>query len=195
MGVAVKLYEQLAEAVDDQTRIRLLAEAIGQLEERWPTADEIPRRHDLRETELRLQKEIETVRKEIEIVRGENKDMELRLQREIEGVRKEIEIVRKEIKDLDLRLQKEIEGVRKEIKDLELRLQKEIEGVRREIKELELRLSKEIKQVELQVQEARIEIKATEASLRMAIHRQTLWVVGAVGTVVGLIRVLEWLLP
>lgn len=127
MGVAVKLYEQLAEAVDDQTRIRLLAEAIGQLERIWPSADEIPQRHDLRETELRLQKEIEIVRKEI--------------------------------------------------------------------KELELRLSKEIKQVELQVQEARIEIKATEASLRMAIHRQTLWVVGAVGTVVGLIRVLEWLLP
>ncbi|MEA1052786.1 DUF1640 domain-containing protein [Lamprobacter modestohalophilus] len=159
MGVAVKLYEQLAEAVDDQTRIRLLAEAIGQLERIWPSADEIPQRHDLRETELRLQKEIEIVRKEIEIVRGENKDMELRLQKEIEAVRKEIEIVRKEIK------------------------------------ELELRLSKEIKQVELQVQEARIEIKATEASLRMAIHRQTLWVVGAVGTVVGLIRVLEWLLP
>lgn len=127
MGVAVKLYEQLAEAVDDQTRIRLLAEAIGQLERIWPSADEIPQRHDLRETELRLQKEIEIVRKEI--------------------------------------------------------------------KELELRLIKEIKQVELQVQEARIEIKATEASLRMAIHRQTLWVVGAVGTVVGLIRVLEWLLP
>ncbi|MBK5939261.1 DUF1640 domain-containing protein [Halochromatium roseum] len=170
MGVAVKLYEQLAEAVDDQTRIRLLAEAIGQLERIWPSADEIPQRHDLREMELRLQKEIEIVRKEIEIVRGENKDMELRLQ-------------------------KEIEGVRKEIKDLELRLQKEIEIVRKEIKDLELRLSKEIKQVELQVQEARIEIKATEASLRMAIHRQTLWVVGAVGTVVGLIRVLEWLLP
>ncbi|NEX15931.1 MAG: hypothetical protein C1943_04655 [Halochromatium sp.] len=181
MGIAVKLYEQLAEAVDDQTRIRLLAEAIGQLERIWPSADEIPQRHDLREMELRLQKEIEIVRKEIEIVRGENKDMELRLQKEIEGVRKEI-------KDLELRLQKEIEIVRKEIKDLELRLSKEI-------KQIELRLSKEIKQIELQVQEARIEIKATEASLRMAIHRQTLWVVGAVGTVVGLIRVLEWLLP
>jgi hypothetical protein len=30
--------------------------------------------------------------------------------------------------------------------------------------------------------------------LRTAIHRQTLWVVGAVGTVVSLIRLLDWFL-
>ena len=60
---------------------------------------------------------------------------------------------------------------------------------------MELRLQKEIKQVELQVQEVRVEVRATEASLRTAIHRQTLWVVGAVGAVVGFIRLLEWLLP
>jgi len=141
MGVAVKLYEKLADAVDDQTRIRLLAEAIGQLEEAWPRAEEIAQRHDVRESELRLQKEIETVRKEIETVRGENKDMELRLQ--------------------------------KEIKQVELQIQ----------------------EVRVEIQEARVEIRATEARLRTAIHRQTLWVVGAVGAVVGLIRVLEWLIP
>ncbi len=163
MGVALRLYEQLAHAADDQTRIQLLAEAIGQLEEAWPRADQIAQRSDVRESELRLQKEIE-------IARGENRDMELRLQKEIETVRKEIEIVRGENKDMELRLQKDIRAV-------------------------ELSLQKEIKQVELQVQEARVEIKATEASLRTAIHRQTLWVVGAVGAVVGLIRVLEWLFP
>jgi len=134
MGVAIKLYEKLADAVDDQTRIRLLAEAIGQLEEAWPRAEEIARRHDVRESELRLQKEIE-------IVRGENKDMELRLRKEIKQVVRQIHEVR------------------------------------------------------LEVQHARVEIKATEASLRTAIHRQTLWVVGAVSAVVGLIRVLEWLVP
>ena len=56
---------------------------------------------DVRETELRLQKEIEVVRKDI-------KEVELTLQ-------KEIEAVRKEIKEVELTLQKEIEIVRREI--------------------------------------------------------------------------------
>jgi hypothetical protein len=134
MGVALKLFEQLTDAANDEARFRLIAEAIGQLEDALPRPGEIASPHHVRESELRLQREIEVVRKEIEVVRGENKDMELRLQ-------------------------------------------------------------KEIKQVELQVQEVRVEVKATEASLRTAIHRQTLWVVGAVGAVVGFIRLLEWLLP
>ena len=70
----------------------------------------------------------------------------------------------------------------------------ESEVIRKEIKELELRLQKEIKQIELQVQQVRVELKTTEANLRGAIHRQTLWVVGAVGSVVGLVRLLDWLL-
>jgi hypothetical protein len=63
------------------------------------------------------------------------------------------------------------------VRESELRLQKEI-------KEVEGRLRKEIEQI-------RVEVKALEVRLTQAIHRQTLWVVGAVGAVVGLIRVLE----
>jgi chromosome segregation ATPase len=181
MSVALKLYEQLSDATDDQARFQLIAHAIGQLEETWPRASEVATAHDVREAELRLQKEIESVRKEIEVIRGENKDMELRLQ--------------KEIKQVELNLRKELEALRGE-------LGKGVEVIRGENKEMELRLQKEIKQVELQVQEVRVEvqetrveIKATEASLRTAIHRQTLWMVGAVGAVVGFIRVLEWLFP
>jgi SMC interacting uncharacterized protein involved in chromosome segregation len=192
MSVALKLYEQLSDAADDQARFQLIAHAIGQLEETWPRASEVATAHDVRAAELRLQKEIESVRKEIEVARGENKDMELRLQ--------------KEIKQVELNLRKEIEALRgelsKEIEVLRGELSKEVEAIRGENKDMELRLQKEIKQVELQVQEvrvevqqARVEIKATEASLRTAIHRQTLWMVGAVGAVVGFIRVLEWLFP
>jgi chromosome segregation ATPase len=151
MGLALKLYEQLSEATDERTRFRLIADAIGELEDAWPRPGEVARSGDVRESELRLQKEIEVVRKEI-------KEVELRLQHDIGEVRKEIEVVRKEIKDLELRLQKEI------------------------------------KQVDLQVQQVRVELKTTEANLRGAIHRQTLWVVGAVGSVVGLVRLLDWLL-
>uniref|UniRef100_UPI000731F517 hypothetical protein n=1 Tax=Thiohalocapsa sp. ML1 TaxID=1431688 RepID=UPI000731F517 len=158
MTLAFKLAEQVNDATDDRTRFRLIVDAIRELEEGWPRPGEIARGADVRETELRLQKEIEVVRKEIEVVR------------------KEIEVVRKEIKETELRLQKEIEVVRREI-----------EVVRREIKETELRLQKEIAQV-------RVDLKSTEANLRTAMHRQTVWIIGAIGAVTGLVRLLDWLL-
>ncbi|NBC49317.1 MAG: DUF1640 domain-containing protein [Gammaproteobacteria bacterium] len=152
MSVALELYEQLSDAADDQARFQLIAHAIGRLEEAWPRASEVATAQDVRESELRLQKEIEEVRKEIEALRGE--------------LNKDVEVVRGENKEMELRLQKEI-------KQVELQVQ----------------------EVRVEVQEARVEIKATEASLRTAIHRQTLWLVGAVGAVVGFIRMLEWLFP
>ncbi len=126
MGVSLKLYEQLTEAGEDKVRARLLAEAFEALEERYPLPEEVATRTHLSETELRLLKEIETVRKEI---------------KELEGrLATEIETVRKEIKELEGRLATEIEIVRKETKELEGRLATEIEAVRKEIKEVELRL-------------------------------------------------------
>jgi hypothetical protein len=138
MSVALRLYEQLTEAGEDQRRAKVIAEAFEQIEERSPNFRELATQGHVRESELRLQKEI--------------KEVELRLQ--------------KEIKEVELRLQKEIEGVRLEIKEAELRLRKEIEGVRLEIKEVEVRLVN-------------------------TIHRQTVWVIGAVGAIVGLIRLLD----
>jgi len=77
MGLALRLYEQLAEAKDGSARFRLIVDAIGALEEGWPRPGEIARASDVRESELRLQREIEVVRKEI-------KDVELNLSRETE---------------------------------------------------------------------------------------------------------------
>ena len=56
------------------------------------------------------------------------------------------------------------------------------------VRESELRLQKEIKEVEGRLQK---EIKSLEVHLTQAIHRQTLWLVGAVGAIVGLIRLLD----
>ena len=81
------------------------------------------------------------------------------------------------LRETELRLQKEI-------KEVEGRLQKEIESVRLEIKEVEGRLRLEIEAV-------RLEIKNVEVRLTQAIHRQTVWVVLAVGGVTGLIRWLD----
>ena len=74
------------------------------------------------------------------------------------------------------------------VRESELRLQKEI-------KEVEGRLQKEIKEVELglrkEIEGMRLEIKEAEVRLVNIIHRQTAWVIGAVGAIVGLIRLLD----
>jgi archaellum component FlaC len=128
MSVALKLYEQLTETADERQRFRLIADAIGRLEDSWPRPSDVARTSDVRESELRLQKEIEGVRKEIEQVRTET------------------------------------------------------EQVRRETA-----------QVRLEVERVRGEIGAVEIRLHQALHRQTVWIIGAVGAVVGLIRLLDYL--
>jgi hypothetical protein len=63
------------------------------------------------------------------------------------------------------------------------------------LRESELRLQKEIKEVEAalrkDIEQTRLELKTLEVRLTQAIHRQTLWVVGAVGAIVGLVRLLD----
>jgi SMC interacting uncharacterized protein involved in chromosome segregation len=84
---ALHIYEQLTDAPDDKTRARIIAEAIGQLEDRYPQLREVANQPQLRETELRLQKEIKEVeaklQKEIQQTRLEIKEVEARLSKEI----------------------------------------------------------------------------------------------------------------
>lgn len=130
MSVALRLYEQLTEAGEDKTRAKIIAGAFEQLEDRYPHLKEVATDGHVRESELRLIRELH---------------------------------------ELDGKLQKEIEGVQLEIREAEGKLQKEIKEVDMRIKDAEIRLTQ-------------------------AIHRQTLWVIGSVGAVVGGIRLLEWFL-
>jgi len=116
------------------------------------------------------------------------RETELCLLREIEQVRADLSI---KIEQVRAELSKEIEQVRT---DLSIK----IEHVRSELKETELRLQKEIETAKLGLQKeiemVKLEIKATEIRLTQAIHRQTLWVIGSIGTIIAAIRLLEWFL-
>ena len=94
MGTVVELYKALASAPDDRARARLIAEAFERLEERYPHLPDLVTQQDLRETELRLLKEIEQLRgevkTEIEQLRGDIREVELRLQKEIAQVRADL---------------------------------------------------------------------------------------------------------
>lgn len=59
------------------------------------------------------------------------------------------------------------------------------------VREGELRLQKEIREVEARLQK---DIKELEIKMVSAMHRQTLWVVGSVGAIVGLIRIMDFFL-
>ena len=67
MGSAVELYEKLRSAPDDQTRAKLIAEAFERIEERYPEITDLATASQVRESELRLQKEIQEVRAELKV--------------------------------------------------------------------------------------------------------------------------------
>lgn len=134
MGAALKLYEELLDAGEDKRRARLIAEAFEALEARYPDLRDIATHAHLRESELRLQREIE--------------------------------------------------ATRLEIKEVEASLRKDIEAIRLEIKEVDASLRKELA-------DTRLEIKNVEVRLTQAIHRQTVWVILAIGGITGFIRWLD----
>ena len=120
MTSSVALYEALTSATDDRARARVIAEAFERLEERYPHLPDLATQAHLRETELRLQKEIEVVRREIEQIRAE-------LKADIEQVRAELKA---DIEQVRAELKAYIEQVRSELRATELRLQKEITQVK-----------------------------------------------------------------
>ena len=90
MGYALRIYQAFKDLGEEKAAV--LAEFVEYVESQKAATSE-----ELKETELRLQGEIEGVKLEIEQVRKELKETELRLQKEIAEVRLEVEQVRKEI--------------------------------------------------------------------------------------------------
>ncbi|MGM0540018.1 MAG: coiled-coil domain-containing protein [Thermodesulfobacteriota bacterium] len=101
----IDLYDSLLTAQDDRARARIIAAAFERLEDRYPEIKDMATASGVRETELRLQKEIEQIRadlsKEIAQVRADlSKEIEQTradLRKEIEQVRLRIEEVRTEL--------------------------------------------------------------------------------------------------
>ncbi len=184
MSVALNLYEQLNQATDESTRFQAIADAFDAMEQRYIAREHAATKADLRETELRLQKEIELLRAntatELARIRGDIQSAELNLRREIETLRGDLS---KEMETLRGELGRDMETLRGELgRDMETlkgELSRDIETVR-------MLLTKDIEQV-------RLETRSVEARLLSAMHRQTIWIISAVGAVVGLVRVLDYL--
>ena len=120
---SVALYEALTTAPDDRTRARVIAEAFERLEERYPHLPELATQAHVRESELRLQKEIEQVRAEIEQVRAE-------LKAYIEQVRADLKT---DIEQVRAELKLDIEQVRAQVEQVHADLKLEIARSRNDL--------------------------------------------------------------
>jgi hypothetical protein len=69
-AVALHLYKKLNEAADDKIRSKVIVEAFGELEQRYPNRRDVAIQRNLGETEWPLQKEIEQTRLEIKTVKA-----------------------------------------------------------------------------------------------------------------------------
>ena len=91
----IDVYEQLLSAPDDKARARIIATAFERLEDRYPELKDLATATGVRETELRLLKEIEKIRQETQQIRADMHQTELRLQKEIAEVNLKIEMTSK----------------------------------------------------------------------------------------------------
>ncbi len=79
----IDLYDRLLAAEDERARAKIIASAFERLEDRYPELKDMATASGVRESELRLQKEIELTRLRIEEVRAD-------LSKEIEQVRADL---------------------------------------------------------------------------------------------------------
>jgi len=128
----ISVYQALtSKDLSEEDKAKIIAEAIDSISKEFPNLRYVATQEDLKNTELRLIKEIEQVRLEI-------KELDGKLSKEI----KELDgRLTKEIKELDGRLTKEI---------------KELDGkISKEIKELDGKLTKEIKELEVKLKDTK----------------------------------------
>jgi SMC interacting uncharacterized protein involved in chromosome segregation len=85
-------------------------------------------------------------------------------------------------------------ATKRDLSETELRLQKEIAATKLEIKTVEANLQKEIEKTHLEIEKVRSEIRTVETNFAKIVHRQTLWIIGAIGSIIAGIRLLEWFL-
>ena len=71
MSSSVALYDALTSAPDDRARTRVIAEVFERLEERYPPLPDLATQGHVRESELRMQKELKLLDLKIEHVRAE----------------------------------------------------------------------------------------------------------------------------
>ena len=175
----IDVYEQLLSAPDDKTRARIIATAFERLEDRYPELKDLATATGVRETELRLLKEIEKIRQETQQIRADMHKFEQQVRADMhqseqqiqanmhameQQIRKEIEQIRADMHTMEQKISKDIEQIRADMHTMEQKIGKDIEQIRADVLQTELRLQKEIAEVNLKIE--------------MTSKKQVQWMVG-----------------
>ena len=89
--LSLKIFEALIEEnLTNRDRAKIIAEGFAQLESKYPDLKNVSTKTDLSETELRLMKEIETIRLQIKDMDIKLKEMEIKLSKDIAETKVEI---------------------------------------------------------------------------------------------------------
>ena len=124
--------------LSEEKKSEIIAEIMDEFQKTYPDLQYHATKADVKETELKLQKEIENVKLEIEEVRKEIREIETKLTKEIKEVEAKLT---KDIKEVEAKLTEKI-------KELDLKFTKDIKEVEakltEKIKELDLKFTKEI---------------------------------------------------
>jgi len=129
--ISLKILEALMQkGLSEEDKAKIIAEGFAELEVRYPDLANVSTKDELKNSELRLTKEI----KELDV---KIKDLDVKLT--------------KEIKEVEAKLTKEIKEVDAKIKDLDVKLTKEIKELDVKIKELDVKLTTEIKDSKVEI--------------------------------------------
>ena len=179
MPGAVDLYYELTHAPDEESRARLIANALERVESRFAALDEVATRTDLSETELRLQREIEQLRREMHEIDGRTqtqlKEMDGRIQAQLKEMDGRIQA---QLKEMDGRLQQEIEQLRTEMHEIDGRTQTQL-------KEMDGRLQRELEQLRAEMSATKGEIIKWTAGMLVLLFGALLSSIAALLTQLG----------
>ncbi len=163
MGVALRLMEQLNETTDDSERTRLIIHAFETLEERYPQLSDVATQSHIRESELRLQKEIRQIDAKIVTIESN---------------------LRTEIKQIDAKIVTIESNLRTEIKQLDAKIVTIESNLLTEIKQIDAKIT-------LVEANLRTEMKQIEVNLQQAIAAQTRWMLGGLAALGALFKLLS----
>ena len=182
----IDVYEQLLSAPDDKTRARIIATAFERLEDRYPELKDLATATGVRETELRLLKEIEKIRQETQQIRADMHKSEQQIQANMHAmeqqIRKEIEQIRADMHAMEQKISKDIEQIRADMHAMEQKISKDIEQIRADMHTMEQKISKDIEHIraDMHQTELRLQKEIAEVNLKieMTSKTQVQWMVG-----------------
>jgi hypothetical protein len=184
MSAALDLYAKLTETSDDKERARLIADAFEALEARFPHLHDLATQGHVRESELRLQKEIA---KASSCKSGKSRPACRRTSRKSKPA------CRRTSRPSSCKSEKSRPACRRTSRKSKLQI-RESRPSSCKSEEVEARLQQEIKAVELKIGQVEVRVSEVEVNLHKAMAAQTRWLLGGLAVLGAVFKLADLLI-